>query len=56
MHRKSLPYLDTYAAPGSQLHEALTLGETSKAKRIYEQCEQDARDLLKPKVKPNENA
>lgn len=52
MHRKSLPYRDTHAAPNSALHEALTLGDMSKAKRIYEQCEQDARDLLKQKGKP----
>lgn len=47
MHKKAIPYRDTHAAPGSQLHEALTSGDLKKAKQIYEQCESDARELLK---------
>jgi hypothetical protein len=47
MHKKAIPYRDTHAAPGSQLHEALASGDTKKARTIYEQCESDARDLSK---------
>lgn len=46
MHAKSKPYRDTWAAPGSQLHEALESGDTARAERIYQECEKDAKDLL----------
>jgi hypothetical protein len=46
MHRKSLPYKDTWAAPGSQLYLALENNNMGLAKAIYEQCEAEARDLV----------
>lgn len=51
MNSKSIKYRDTYAAPGSQLHQALTDGDQKKAAAIYEQCEKDQAKLL-VQVKP----
>lgn len=39
MNSKSIRYRDTYAAPGSQLFEALEAGQTRKANAIYLSCE-----------------
>lgn len=39
MNSKSIRYRDTYAAPGSQLFEALEAGQTIKAVDIYLSCE-----------------
>lgn len=46
MHVKAKPYRDTWAAPGSQLFEALEAGDAKKAAEIYEECEWEARKLL----------
>jgi hypothetical protein len=41
MNNKSIKYRDTYAAPGSQLYQALVDDDKAKAAAIYEQCEKD---------------
>jgi uncharacterized protein (DUF1778 family) len=38
-HAKCLRYKDTWAAPGSQLYEALENGDKAKAEAIYQECE-----------------
>jgi hypothetical protein len=50
MNRRCIRYKDTWAAPGSQLHAALTDGNKKLAERIYLQCEEDAKKLLKNTV------
>jgi hypothetical protein len=50
MHRNCIRYKDTTAAPGSQLHAALTDKDAPRAEAIYRQCEADARELVRPKV------
>ena len=44
-HEVCLPFKDVWAAPGSQMYEALKEKDFEKAKRIYEQCEVDNRRL-----------
>jgi hypothetical protein len=39
MHRKSIKYRDTWAAPGSDLFAALEAGDAKKADAIYAACE-----------------
>jgi hypothetical protein len=46
MHVKAIKFKDTWAAPGSQLHAALEDKDFELAKKIYDQCEEDARKLL----------
>lgn len=38
-YEKCIRYKDTWAAPGSALHAALTDGDEKKAKSIYDDCE-----------------
>jgi len=45
--RRPIPYKDTKAAPGSQLYAALEAGNKTLAERIYQQCEHDARELIR---------
>ena len=49
MHRNSIKFRDTGAAPGSKLHEALQNKDMKLAERIYQECERAARELVKPK-------
>jgi hypothetical protein len=39
MNKRSIKYRDTWAAPGSQLFEALESGDAARADRIYKECE-----------------
>lgn len=41
MHKNSKRYRDTWAAPGSQLFEALESGDSKRAAYIYEVCEKE---------------
>ena len=43
MNSRSIRYRDTWAAPGSQLFEALESGDRAKADQIYIKCEIDRR-------------
>lgn len=52
MNRRALPYRDTHAAPGSQLHAALEAGDKALAERIYQQCERERIALEGPRVIP----
>lgn len=40
-HKKCRRYRDTWAAPGSQLFEALEAGDRTRADRIYTICEME---------------
>jgi hypothetical protein len=51
MNKRSIRYRDTWAAPGSQLHAALTDGNKKLAESIYTQCEKD-RAKLEGRDKP----
>jgi hypothetical protein len=51
MNKRSIQYRDTWAAPGSQLHAALTDGNKRLADSIYTQCEKD-RAKLEGRDKP----
>lgn len=39
MNKRSIKYRDTWAAPGSQLFEALEAGDMARADRIYKEYE-----------------
>lgn len=39
MNKYSVKYRDTWAAPGSQLFEALMANDMQRAERIYRECE-----------------
>lgn len=41
MNKRAIRYRDTWAAPGSQLFEALEAGDMKKAAEIYDRCEHD---------------
>jgi hypothetical protein len=45
MHKKSIQFKDTWAAPGSQLHQALVDGEINLATKIYHECENARKKL-----------
>jgi hypothetical protein len=45
MNRRSIQFKDTWAAPGSQLHAALTDGNKKLALKIYHECD-DAQKKL----------
>jgi hypothetical protein len=45
MNKRSIRYRDTWAAPGSQLHAALTEGNKKLAEKIYQDCEKDRAKL-----------
>ncbi|MFW6855309.1 hypothetical protein ACODYM_28880 [Burkholderia gladioli] len=50
MHRNAIKFKDTWAAPGSQLHQALVDQNLKLAERIYRQCEDDNQKLAKSLV------
>ena len=39
MNKRCIKFRDTWAAPGSQLFEALEAGDTARADSIYTECE-----------------
>lgn len=45
MNRRSIQFKDTWAAPGSQLHQALTDGNKNLATKIYHECENNLAKL-----------
>lgn len=45
---QGIPYKDTFAAKGSQLHAALVEGDAKKAKAIYEDTTRRHHASLKP--------
>jgi hypothetical protein len=45
MNKRSIRYRDTWAAPGSQLHAALTEGNKKLAEKIYQDCEKERAKL-----------
>jgi len=49
MHRDCIRYKDTWAAPGSKLHEALTGKDEESAEALYQKCAQDEKELVEPK-------
>ena len=50
MHHNCIRYRDVMVAPGSKMHDALTNKDMKAAERIYQECEREARELVKPKV------
>lgn len=49
--KNSIKYKDTYAAKGSQLHAALTEGDATKAKQIYNETTERMKALTPNKEK-----
>jgi hypothetical protein len=47
MTKRNLRYKDTVVAPGSELYQALEKRDKKLAEKLYQKCEQEARDLLK---------
>lgn len=45
MNSKAIKFKDTWAAPGSQLHQALVDGDINLATKIYHACERDLKKL-----------
>jgi len=49
MHHNCIRYRDVMVAPGSKMHDALTNKDMKAAERVYQECEREARELVKPK-------
>jgi hypothetical protein len=47
MHKNAIRYRDTWAAPGSQLFEAVINAQHALAERIYRECEKRLTDEQK---------
>lgn len=44
--RNLIPYKDTNAAPGSELHKLLTEGKVKEAERCYQEASARAKDIM----------